>query len=163
MVAQHVAEPVDAAHVEVVGRFVEQQNVRIVEEHLGQQDPQLEAAGEGRERLGVELLGDAEPGEQFGGVGLHGVAAGVGEEPFDVVGALLLLGGEIRLAVEVLPLAVDTPEFFVAHADHVENWNLLIVVVVLFKEADPALLVDRDGAGGRLLLAGEDLHECGLA
>ena len=89
-----------------------------------------------------------------GGVGLHGVAARVGEETLDIVGALLLLGSQVDLAVKVFALLVDFPELLIAHVNDVEDWNVLVVVVILLEESHAAILVDRNGSGGGLLLPG---------
>ena len=47
---EELLEPADAEDVEVVGRLVEQEHVRPAEEHLRQQDAQLEPARERAER-----------------------------------------------------------------------------------------------------------------
>ena len=105
------------------------------------------------------LLRDAEADQQFGRIGLHGVAAGVGEKTLDIVGAVLFLRSQVDLAVKIFALLVNLPELLVAHIDDVEDRDVLVVVMVLLQKAHAAILVDRNRAGGRLLLAGEDLHE----
>ena len=49
---QVLLEPVARLEIEMVGRLVEQQQVRLAEQQLGQRDPHLPAAGE---RLGRPL------------------------------------------------------------------------------------------------------------
>lgn len=105
------------------------------------------------------LLRDAEADQQLGRIGLHGVAAGVGEKTLDIVGAVLFLRSQVDLAVKIFALLVNFPELLVAHIDDVEDRDVLVVVMVLLQKAHAAILVDRNRAGGRLLLAGEDLHE----
>ena len=53
-----VREPVDALDVEVVGRLVEQQQLGVAEQRLGERDPAPLAAGQRRDR-GVEALREA--------------------------------------------------------------------------------------------------------
>lgn len=163
VVLEQIAEPVDAADVEVVGRLVEQQDVGVVEQHLREQHPQLETAGQAGKRLVVLFDRNAEADEQLGRIGFHRIAARVAEKPFDIVGALLLLLGEFELAVEIFAFLMDLPEVLVAHVDHIENRNVFVIIVVLFQEPHAAVLVDRDRSGGGILLAGENLHESRFA
>ena len=55
-------EPVDGGEVEVVGRLVEQEEVRLARKHARELRAHAPAAGEGRERLRELLHGEAERG-----------------------------------------------------------------------------------------------------
>jgi hypothetical protein len=68
-------EELGRLEIEVVGRLVEQEHVRLADEHLGQRDPHLPAAGEVLAEL-VAVPGlEPEAGHDLGHVGLDAVAA----------------------------------------------------------------------------------------
>ena len=103
---EEVAQPDDRVGVEVVGRLVEQQRLRVGEQDPGQLDPAPLAAGEGLQLLAEQPVGDAEAVRdrrrlRLGGVSPAGVQLGVGalvapHRPLAhgrVVTAHLVLGG----------------------------------------------------------------------
>ena len=61
---QPVLEPEHRVEVEMVGRLVEQQQVRAAHQRLREIKPHAPAAGEARHRLALARVGEAEPGEQ---------------------------------------------------------------------------------------------------
>jgi len=77
---QIILQPVAGRQVEVVGRFVEQQQVGALQQQLGQGDAHLPAAGEGLAGLLPVGLRKAETAQHFADLRLHGVAAALGEE-----------------------------------------------------------------------------------
>ena len=100
VLGQELLEPADRQDVEVVGRLVEQQHVGRGRQHLRQQDAQLEAAGERRQRLVVAAALDAEPLEDLAGARLERVAV-VGQDD------VLELG--VALAVELVRARAAPP------------------------------------------------------
>jgi hypothetical protein len=54
---EELLQPADGEDVQVVRGLVEQEDVRAAGQHLRQEHAQLEAAGEGRQRLVVDLGG----------------------------------------------------------------------------------------------------------
>ncbi|MCY1405549.1 hypothetical protein D9M71_207890 [compost metagenome] len=56
---EHAFQPADGVDVQVVGRFVQQQHVRIGEQRLGQQHPQLPARRHGAHRTEMLVQRDA--------------------------------------------------------------------------------------------------------
>ena len=72
--AQELLQPPDREDVEVVGGLVEEQRVRCARQHLGQQNPQTEAAGQRGEGVPVDSGGEPEPLEDGRGPRLGGVA-----------------------------------------------------------------------------------------
>ena len=79
VVHEEVLEPYDAREVEVVRGLVEQDDVRLPEEGLGEQHLDLEPAVELRHGRIVELRADAEAAEYPAGVALGLPAAELGE------------------------------------------------------------------------------------
>ena len=61
--AEVLLEPFERVEVEVVGRLVEQQQVRIGDDQPGQRRARLLAAGQRGRRLGPLVAGEAEAGQ----------------------------------------------------------------------------------------------------
>ena len=76
---QHALEPADGVDVEVVGRLVEQQDVRIGEQRLRQQHAQLAARRDVAHRPLVQMRGDLDAEQQFAGARLGRVAVELGD------------------------------------------------------------------------------------
>ena len=144
----------------MVGRLVEQQHVGRGRQHLRQQDAQLEAAGERRQRLVVAVARDAEPLEDLAGARLERVAV-VGQD--DVLELGVALAVEVGALEQGLLLLDRLPQRLVAHHHDVDDGHVLVAEVVLAQDADARLLGDRDRAVARDLVAGQDAQEGGLA
>ena len=160
--AQEFLEPADREDVEVVRGLVEEEDIRRACEDLRQQHPELEAAGEGRERPAVDLAGEAEALEDLAGASLRGVAVvsleGLLEfrEPVGVEGPVFLR--DQSLALDHRP-----PEFGVSHERDAEDRVVLVQEVVLPEDAEPESLRHADGALGRIFGAAEDVEQRRLA
>ena len=160
--AQELLEPADREDVQVVGRLVEQQGVRSGRQGLRQQHAELEAAGEGRERLPVDFCSDPQPFQDLGRSGLQGVAVPAHDD---------FLQRGVAVAVEVLvgslqqPVLLDhrVPQLRVAHHDDVEDPILLVLEVVLPEHPQPAALRDRDRAFTGRLVARQHAQQRRLA
>src|SRR5438046_4866367 len=74
---QFLLEPLEARDVEVVGRLVEQQQVRVAAEGSGERGPRQLAAGERLERSVEIQLGETESTHDRGRTIAPGIAAGV--------------------------------------------------------------------------------------
>ena len=72
--AEVLLEPVARLEIEVVGRLVEQQQVRAPEQQLGQRDAHLPAAGERLRRTVVVLGAEAEAAQHRRDAQVHAVA-----------------------------------------------------------------------------------------
>ena len=90
--AQPRLQPQGAFEVEIVGRLVEQQQVRLGEQGRGHRHPHPPAAGELRHRPGEVGGGEAEAAEDFGGAGRGAVGVDVVQPGVDVAQALGLRG-----------------------------------------------------------------------
>jgi len=96
----------------------------------------------------MQLLDVAVPEPKPGEVLIRAHAIGVGE----------LI---VRLGVEGFAFLEGFPESGVAHDDRVNDAEFVEGELVLAQDAD--FLGTRDGAVGRILFAGQDLHERGFA
>ena len=133
----------------------------LAEQRLGEQDAELVPAGDLPHQPGVIGLGNAQTGEQRGGVGLGGVAVLLGDDALEVGEAVPVVVGEIGLVEQRLLLVERGPEPLVALEHHVEDPDVLVGELVLLE--DRGLLGPADHAGVRIQLTGQDLHEGRLA
>jgi hypothetical protein len=161
-VFQELLEPTDRQDVEVVGGLVEQQHVRLRREHLGQQDPQLEAAGKRRKRLAVALRGDPQALEDLAGAGLQAVAVLSQDDVFQPRVAVAV---EVPIGMGQEPLLLDhrLPELGVSHHHDVEDALALVLEVVLLEHPERGALRYRDLALAGLLPSAQDLEQGGFA
>ena len=95
---QELAQPVNRVEVEVVGRLVEQQRLRMAEQGLRQQDADLLPALEFAHQPVVQVLADIEPLQQHGGVALGRVPVLFADDAFELAQAHAVLIGERGLS-----------------------------------------------------------------
>ena len=158
---QELAQPVDRVEVEVVGRLVEQQRLRMAEQGLRQQDANLLPALQLAHQPIVEILADIEPLQQHGGIAFRGVPVLLADDAFELAQAHAVLIGQGGLSVEPFALLECAPQPVIAHDHGVDRPVPIERELVLAEHADlrgpghlPALRRD---------LAGQQLHEGGLA
>ena len=160
-----VLEPQGAFEVEIVGGLVEQQNVRLGEQHRGERDAHPPAAGEFRAGALLVVMGEAEAGEDAGGARRRGMGADVGEARLDFRDAMRIARG-LGLGEERAALAIG--------GEHDVDQGLRSVGRLLRQPADararrpdePAVLepdIARDGAEQRALagaVAADEADPC---
>ena len=84
---EKLLQPVDRFQIQVVGRLVQQQDVGVAEQGLGQQHPDLFAPFQLLHLLLAQLFGDAQAVEQHRRLGLRLVAVHLGELRLQFAGA----------------------------------------------------------------------------
>ena len=162
-VHQKIFQPFGAFHVQTVGGLVQQNDGRMAEQGLRQQDFHLLPAIQ-RAHLGLmQLRGDADAVEQLGRFGLRIPAVHFGKFAFQHRGPLAVLIAEIRLHVERVFFLHDVVQPPVAHNDRVHHGVFVVLEVVLFQHGHAVFLLDGHGAGGGGQLAGDDPEQGGLA
>ena len=111
----------------------------------------------------MQGLGDIQAVEQNRGVGLRGVAALIADDAFEFTQAHAVFVRESIgiFRIEDLALRERGPQPRVAHDDGVDHAEGVEGELILAQHAH--FLGPRDGTLGGLDLAGEDLHEGGLA
>ena len=160
---EDVFQPAYRVDVEVVGRLVEQQDVRVGEQRLRQQHAQLEAGRDRAHRPLVQLDRDAHAEQQFPGARLGGVTVVFGELRLQIGGAHVVFLAGIRVGIDRIALRHRRPHLGVAHHHHIQHAHVLKGELVLAQLAETLVLVDHHVAGSRLQVAAEDLHEGGFA
>ena len=145
----------------MVGRFVQQQRLRLAEERLCEQHADALVARDLAHLAVVPLVGNIEPLKQDCRVALGRISVFLADDPLELTKADAIRIGQIRLRVQQLTLLKRRPQPRVAHHDHVDDTISVERKLVLTDEAD--LLGPDDGALLRVELAREHLHEGGLA
>ena len=158
---QEVLEPVNGFKIEVVGGLVEEQGFRLAKQGLRQQDADFLPALHLTHFALVEFLGNVEAIEEDSGVGLGGVAVLVADGAFELAKPHAVGVGEVGFVVDAVALFKSGPEAPVAHDDGVDDAVGVEGELILAEYAELARA--DDGTFLRVELAGEDLHEGGLA
>ena len=144
VVHEEVLQPDDALQIQVVGRLVEEDDVRLAEQRLGEQHLDLEPAVEVGHEGVVELCGHAEAVQDAPGVALGLPAAKLGVLLLQLAGADAVLVGEVGLVVDGVLLLAYVVEALVAHYDGVHDRVLVVHALVLLEHAHARLGVDVD-------------------
>ncbi|MNN48907.1 hypothetical protein D3C81_1634080 [compost metagenome] len=147
----------------MVGRFVEQQHVRVREQRLGQQDTQLPARCHFAHRAEVLFQRNTQSQQQFTGTGFGGVAVHFGEFGFQLGDGHAVFFGHFRQRVDTVTLGFDFPQLAVAHDHRVDHGEFLVGELVLAQLAQAGVRLKHDLACGRLQVTAEDFHEGRLA
>ncbi len=161
--SQHAFQPADGVDVQVVGRLIEQQDVRIGEQRLCQQHAQLPARRDFAHRPQVLLDGDIEAHQQLTGTRFGGVAIQLGEFDLEVGNLHAVFLTHLRQRVDAVTLGLDHGQTLVAHDDGVEHRVFLIGELVLTQLAQTDVGLEHDVTTGRLQIATENLHHGRLA
>ncbi len=145
----------------MVGRFVEQQRLRVAEQRLRQQHADFLAALDLAHQPVVQLVWNVEALQQDGGVAFRLVAVLFADDALELAEAHAVGVGHLGLGVEDVALFERAPQPLVAHDHRVDDAQLVVGELILLEDAE--LLRADDVALLRRLLAGEQLHEGRLA
>ena len=162
-VQQEVLQPVDGLDIQVVGRLVQHDDVRVAKKGLSKQNLHLQPGVNAGHLLIVQLCADAQTLQQTGSVRLGFPAPQFRKLRLQVRRPQAVLIGEVRLFVDGVLFLHDVVQVLVAHDDGVHDGVVIVGVLVLLQNGDPLGGVDLNGAGGRIQLPGEDAQEGGLA
>ncbi len=117
---QKTLQPVDRVEIEVVGRLVEQQRLRMPEKRLRQQHADFLSARQFAHFPFVQLVGNVEALQQNGGVGFGGVAVFLADDAFQFAELHAVGVGHLRLGIDSVALFQGGPQPLVAHDDGVD-------------------------------------------
>ena len=163
VIHEKVLQPHHTRKVEVVGRLVEQDHVRVAEESLSQQHLDLDAGVGVAHEISVQRHVHAETLEDAPGVALGLPAAELGEFLLQLGGADPVRVVKVWLFIEGVLLLAAFVEAGIAHDDRVEHGIVVVEALVLLEHRHAALGVEHDAAAGGLELAGENFDKGGLA
>ncbi len=161
-VDQEVLQPGDGVQIQVVGGLVQEQDVRIAEQGLGQQHLHLQVAVQILHGGVVEVCVYPQAVEQHGGIGLRLPAVHLRELRLQVTDPDAVLIGEILLGIDGILLLHDLIQAGVAHDDRVHDGIIVVFEVVLLQHGEALPGGDDDGSAGGLQVAGENPQEGGF-
>ena len=144
---QHPGQPVDAVDVQVVGRFIQQQDVRVRKECLGEQYTQLPARRYLLHQTEVQGFLDARFQQQFASAALGGIAVHLRELDFQFGHAHAIVFAHFRQRVNALALLLHFPQCRVAHDDSVYHAVVFEGELVLTQYTQGAARFNRHVAG----------------
>ena len=163
IVHQKVLQPDDASQIEIVRRLVEQDDVRMAEQRLRQQNLHFQARIHiGHQRL-VIVRRDAQPLQNAGRIGLRLPAAELGKFLLQFGGAHAVLIRHLLLGIDRVLLLAAVVQPLVAHDDGVHHRVGVIHRLILLKDGHSGLWVNIDVAGGRLQHIGENFQKRGFS
>ena len=157
IVHQKILQPADGCHIQMVGRLVEQDDFRLTEQRLRQQNLDLLLVAHCRHLLIQKVLVQSQTLEQLADFGFYFPAAQFGKFCFQRCCQLAVLLGEIFFVVQRILLLHDFIQARVALDDGVQHRESVISKVVLLEDGHTLPVRDFDRAGGRLQLAGQNL------
>ena len=160
---EELLQPGDGLDIQVVGRLVEQEDVRVAEQGLGKEHAHLVACLEFLHAQPGQVLADAQAAEQHPGLGLGLVAVQLAELDLQVAAADAVRLGQLGLGVEQLAFAAQVVEPLVPADNRVEHGLLVVDELVLLEHGDALPRADGHLALIRFLLAGEDAEKGRLA
>ena len=162
-VHQEILQPLDGLNVQMVGGLVQQDDVRLAEQRLGQQHLHLFLGGQAGHFAVQNIVGEAKALNEPGHVGFGLPAAHFGKFGLQLAGLHTVLVGEVLFFIEGILLLHHVIEALVAHHHRVQHGVGVILEMVLLQNGHPLFLGDDDLARGGLQIPGEDAEEGGLA
>ena len=164
VIREEVLQPLNRADVQMVGRLVEQQNLRIAEQCLCQHNLDLFRVRTVAHMTEQNLIGiQTQTLQQLCRVGVGVPAVQLGELALQLGGAVAVLLGERVLGVQRILLLHDLIQARIALNDGIEYRELVERKVILTQNRHTQTGLHLDRAGGRLEIAGEHTQEGGLA
>ena len=159
---QEVLQPLDGLQVQMVGGLVQQNDVGLAEEGLGQHHLHLFLGCQAGHLAVEQIQTQPQALNQAPGVGLRLPAVHIGKLRLQLRGPDAILVGEVLLLVEGILLLHDLIQSGVALDNGIQHGELVELEVVLLQHGHPLILGDDDLTGGGLQIAGEDAKEGGL-
>ena len=158
-----VFEPADSFQIKVVRRFVQEQNVRVAKQSLGEEHADFLATIEFGHQVVVEFFGNAKSLEEHCCVGVGFVTADFAKASLDFHGLHALFFGHFRERVKFVTLLAKFVEFRETHHHGFENGIVFVGKVVLLQNGDTFARVLRDFTRVRFEFARKNFEECGFA
>jgi len=144
---QDIFQPADGIDIQVVGGLVQQQDIGVGEQCLGQQNPQFPAWCNSAHGAVVLFQGYIQAQQQFASAGIGGIAVHLGKLHLQVRHGHAVFLTHLCERVDAIPLGFYTPELFVAHNDRINHRAVLIGKLVLTQLTQPLVLVHHDLTG----------------
>ena len=156
-------QPANGIDIQVVGRLVQQQNIRITKQRLRQQHAQLPTRCHLAHRARVLFDRNANAHEQFAGACFTGVPVEFGELDFEFSDSHAVFFAHGVLRVQPIARFFHSPQFLVPHDHRVQNALFFKRELILAQNPEPFFGIERYIAVGGFKFAAEDFHQGGFA
>ena len=158
-IVQRLLQPANGVDVQVVGRFIEQQDIRIGKQRLRQQDTQLPARRDFAHRAIMLFNRNADAEQQFAGARFRRVAVHFAIFDFQVGHFVAIFFAHLSEGVDTIALLLHFPQLAVAHDDRIQHGERFKGELILTQLTDALVRVERNVAQRRFEIAAEDLHK----
>ncbi len=162
-VDQELLQPVDGIQIQMVGRLVQKQDVRIAKQGSSQQDLDPLRAVQAAHLGIVKGRIDTKAVQQCLCVGLRIPSVHLGKFGLQLAGLDAVLVGEVFLCIEGILLLHDLIQAGVAHDDGIQYSIGIVLEVILLQEGQTLARCDGHIAVRRLQLSGKDPQESGFS
>ena len=159
---QHLLQPANGIDVQVVGRFVEQENVRVGKQRLRQQHTQLPAGCNFAHRAVVLLYWNTHAKQQFTGASFRRVTVHFAVFHFQIGYFIAIFFAHFRQSIDAVALLLHFPQLFMPHDHRIQHGVLFKGKLILTQFTNALIWIDRNVAQRRLKVAAEDLHKGGF-
>ena len=156
---QCLFQPTNGIDIQVVGRFVEQQNIRIREQCLRQQHTQFPAWRHFTHQTVVLFYRNTYTQQQLTSTRFSSVAIIFSYFGFQLCGVHVVFIGRFRISIDAVAFMNGRPQLGVAHHDHIQYAFIFIRELILTQLTYTLIRIKRHVAGGRFQIATHDFHE----
>ena len=160
---QEILQPADGIQIQVVGRLVEQQDVRITEKSTGQKYLHFVRVRQFAHLFVVKLGVDSQAVQKGSGVGFGFPAVHRREICLQLAGSDAVFIGKIRFGIDFILLLHDVVQSLVSGDDRVQDDLVIVFEVILFQDRQAFALPDGDLSRGGIQFAGQDFQKGGFS
>ncbi|MNG68102.1 hypothetical protein D3C79_264280 [compost metagenome] len=156
---QHLLQPANGIDVQVVRWFVEQQDFRIGEQGLSQQNTQFEAGSDLAHRAIMLFYRNTHAKQQLTGTCFCGIAVHLAIGHFQIGHFIAVFFAHLRHGVDAVTLFLHRPQFGVAHDHGVQHAELFKSELILAQFTQALIRIQEHVTAARRQIASEDFHE----
>ncbi len=121
---QHLFQPANGVDIEVVGRFVEQENVGISKQRLSQQHTQLPARSNFTHRAVVLFHWNSHAKQQFTSASFRRVTVHFAVFHFQIGHFIAVFFTHFRQSIDAVTLLLHFPQLFMPHDHRIQHSEL---------------------------------------
>ncbi len=159
---QHLFQPANGVDVEVVGRFVEQENIRISKQRLRQKHTQLPARSNFTHRAIVLFHWNSHAKQQFTGASFRRVTVHFAVFNFQIGHFIAVFFTHFRQSIDAVALLLHFPQLFMPHDHRIQHSELFKGKLILTQFTNALVGIEGNVTQRRLKVAAEDLHKGGF-
>ena len=159
VIHQEVFQPHYTGKIQVVGRLVQEDDVRIAKQCLCQKDLYLKAGIHIGHQSVIIFCGDTETLQQSSGVGFRFISAQLCEFLFQFCRTHAVFIGKVFLLVNGIFFLATVVKTLIPHNDCIHNGIVVVEGLILFQYRHSGFAVDENMTGCRLELSGEDFYK----